>query len=119
MKGKTLKVGEAVITSAYALPNDVVIHTVGPDCRIDEQNQKREKLLESAIINSFKLLCEYGFKSIAFCAISTGIYKYDTKEAAKVFAKVFLKVCKDQENFPAIHTIKMVNFEQEKTDIFI
>lgn len=73
-------VGEAVITGGGRLKADYVIHTVGP--RMGEGDE--ENKLRKAILNSLELADENGIHSIAFPAISTGIFGYPTDEGAKV-----------------------------------
>jgi O-acetyl-ADP-ribose deacetylase (regulator of RNase III) len=74
-----LETGEAVATTAGKLKARKVIHTVGP---IYGEGGEREKLIK-ATQNSLRLAEEYGFKSIAFPAISTGIYGVPSKLAAE------------------------------------
>lgn len=104
------KVGEAVITSAGNLPAQFVIHTVGP--RWNGGNSNEAALLAHCYSNSLSLAVTKGVKSIAFPAISTGIYGYPKQDAAKIavdtvrnfigreeqITKV-LFVCYDEENF--------------------
>ena len=73
-------VGEAKITGGYNLKAKYVIHTVGPKYG----TESCDILLRNAYINSLNLAAENGIKSIAFPAISTGIYKYPNKEAASI-----------------------------------
>ncbi|NLA92468.1 MAG: O-acetyl-ADP-ribose deacetylase, partial [Spirochaetales bacterium] len=74
--------GEAKSTFGFKLPAKYVIHTVGPVWR----GGKREEALKLAACyqNSLKSALEIGAKSIAFPAISTGVYGYPPLEAAKV-----------------------------------
>jgi O-acetyl-ADP-ribose deacetylase (regulator of RNase III) len=74
--------GEARITKGYGLPAKFVIHTVGPVYRDGESGEA--ELLESAYMNSLELALETGVGSIAFPAISTGVYGYPKDEAAAV-----------------------------------
>jgi O-acetyl-ADP-ribose deacetylase (regulator of RNase III) len=75
-----LPTGEAVHTSAGNMPATYVIHTVGPvynNC-VDES----EQLLANCYTNSLRLAFDLGCDSIAFPAISTGIYGYPKEKAA-------------------------------------
>lgn len=76
-----LPTGEAVITKGYNLKAKYVIHTVGP---IYSSNKDQSHLLFNCFANSLKLADEYRIKSIAFPAISTGVYRYPVKECAKI-----------------------------------
>jgi len=82
---RTLKgcaTGEAKITRGYQLPARFVIHTVGPVWRNGQSGEP--DLLASCYRNSLKLAVDYHLKSIAFPAISTGVYGYPVELAAKV-----------------------------------
>jgi len=82
---RTLKgcaTGEAKITSGYDLPAEYVIHTVGPVWRGGKQ--KEAQMLASCYRNSLKLAEENNLKSVAFPAISCGIYGYPLEEAAQI-----------------------------------
>ncbi|MBP8998471.1 MAG: O-acetyl-ADP-ribose deacetylase [Anaerolineaceae bacterium] len=84
-KCRTLKgcaTGEAKITRGYQLPARFVIHTVGPVWRNGQSGEP--DLLASCYRNSLKLAVDYHLKSIAFPAISTGVYGYPVDLAAKV-----------------------------------
>lgn len=76
-------VGQAKLTSAYNLPCDKIIHTVGPavDGILTEKHRRR---LESCYISCLKTAHENGIGSIAFCCISTGVFGFPQKEAAKI-----------------------------------
>ena len=74
--------GEARITGGYRLPAKYVIHTVGPVWR-GGQNREPE-LLASCYRNSLRLAVEHGVRTIAFPAISCGIYGYPIPQAAEI-----------------------------------
>lgn len=74
--------GEARITQGYRLPARHVIHTVGPVWQGGEQSE--DALLASAYRNSLKLARENGLHSIAFPAISTGIFGFPAERAARI-----------------------------------
>lgn len=73
--------GEAKITNGYRLKARHVIHTVGP---IYRRGQDNAGLLRSCYLKSLELAASNGLKSIAFPAISTGVYGYPVEEAAGV-----------------------------------
>ncbi len=74
--------GEARITKGYNLPSKHVIHTVGPVWKGGNNNEAL--LLRSCYANSLSLGEEYELESIAFPAISTGVYRYPIKEATEI-----------------------------------
>jgi len=77
-------VGEAVVTSAGKLKAKYVIHTVGP--RYGEGNE--DEKLKNATLNALKRAQEKKMKSIAFPAISTGIFGFPLDRAAKIMVKI-------------------------------
>lgn len=77
-----LPTGEAVITPGGRLPARHVIHTVGPVHGRHGGDEPR--LLAACYENSIALAAEHGLRTIAFPAISTGIYGYPKDEAARV-----------------------------------
>ena len=78
--------GSAKITSAYDLPCNKVIHAVGPVywSAKDERPGLEKELLKGCYRKSLELANENGCDSIAFSAISTGVYGYPSREAAEV-----------------------------------
>ena len=105
--------GEAKITPGFKLQAKYVIHTVGPIWRGGNQNE--EKLLASCYKNSLKLAIENGIKTIAFPAISTGIYGYPLLEASEIAIRVvndFLK------NFPEIEKVIFVCFDEKTYKLY-
>jgi len=82
---RTLKgcsTGEAKITKAYNLPASYVIHTVGPVWSGGSNNEP--ELLASCYRESIKKANEYHLKTIAFPAISCGVYGYPIEKACKI-----------------------------------
>ena len=82
-QGTFEKTGQAKITAGYNLPAKHVIHTVGPIIyRVVEDDDK--ELLASCYRNSLKLALENNLKSIAFCCISTGEFRFPNDLAAEI-----------------------------------
>ena len=77
--------GEARITKGYRLPAKHVIHTVGPIWRGGSAGE--DELLASCYRESLKLAAEHGVASIAFPAISTGVYGFPPERAAPIAVK--------------------------------
>jgi O-acetyl-ADP-ribose deacetylase (regulator of RNase III) len=75
-------VGEAVPTFGHKLKAMYLIHTVGPRYYLDGVDHA--KLLADAYRNSIRVANELGCKSIAFPAISTGVYGYPIDEATEI-----------------------------------
>jgi len=73
-------VGGAVITTGGNLEAKHVIHAVGPRMGEGDEDSK----LNNAVLNSLKLMDEHGLKTIAFPAISTGIFGYPIDRCAKI-----------------------------------
>jgi O-acetyl-ADP-ribose deacetylase (regulator of RNase III) len=80
------RTGYAKITDAYELPCKKVIHAVGPVYSSREADES-EKLLASCYTTSLELAVANDCKSIAFSALSTGVYGYPSDEAAPVAIK--------------------------------
>jgi O-acetyl-ADP-ribose deacetylase len=80
--------GDAKITAGYRLPAKHVIHTVGPVWRGGTNGEP--ELLASCYRKSLALAAEAGARSLAFPAISTGIYSYPFRPAAEIAIRTIL-----------------------------
>ncbi|MCA1945523.1 MAG: macro domain-containing protein [Desulfovibrio sp.] len=77
-----LHAGEAVITPGFALPAAWIIHTVGPIWRGGEHGEAAA--LRSCYLESLRLARERGARTVAFPAVSCGVYGYPVDQAAAV-----------------------------------
>ena len=109
-----LPTGEAVITTGGKLAALYVIHTVGPV--YGNHRGKEAELLANCYHNSLTLAVEKNLTSIAFPAISTGIYGYPLAEAAEVASRTI-------ENFLAtdrqLKEVRLVFFQQKDAEAFL
>ncbi len=96
-----IQVGEAVITGGHNLPNEYVIHTLGPVYGVDKPEAE---LLNKSYKNSLEIAEENEIESIGFPAISTGAFGYPIKEAAEIS----LKTVKD--NVDRLKNLKLIRF---------
>jgi O-acetyl-ADP-ribose deacetylase (regulator of RNase III) len=105
--------GQAVITASGNLMAKYVIHTVGP---VYQGGVKGEaNLLKSAHLESLKLASAKRLKSIAFPAISTGIYGYPLNEAAHIALKTAIDYLNEHGD---IELVRFVLFGRKTYDIF-
>lgn len=79
--GRGLPTGQAVATSAGRLPARWVIHTVGP---VYARSQDRSDLLASCYRESLRVADELGAATVAFPAVSAGIYGWPLDDAARI-----------------------------------
>ena len=109
-----LPTGEAVITSAGSLPARYVIHTVGP---VYGRNGGRDaSLLKGCYLNCLGLAAENGLETIAFPAISTGIYGYPKDEAAAVSSSAIVEFLASNDR---IREVRLVFHNQADADTFL
>lgn len=94
------KTGEAKITRGYKLQAKYVIHTVGPIWNGGKNNE--DELLASCYRNSLKLAVENGIKSIAFPAISTGVYKFPLGRATTIAIDEVTKFLNDNDEIEKV-----------------
>ncbi|MEL7527426.1 MAG: O-acetyl-ADP-ribose deacetylase [Pseudomonadota bacterium] len=98
--------GDAKITAGYNLPASHVIHTVGPVWR--GGNEGEPGLLASCYETSLRLTAANACCTVAFPAISTGIYGYPAELAAETAVKTIQKTLAE---LPEIETVTLVAFD--------
>ena len=104
--------GEAKITKGYNLPSKYVIHTVGP-IYYEHSKEENISLLSMCYINTIKLANDNNLKSIAFPAISTGVYGFPKELAAKTAVDTL-------SNMPqsSVEEVIFVCFDDETYEIY-
>lgn len=112
-----LPTGEAVITAAGALPARYVIHTVGPI--YGEPRGREAELLAACYRNSLKLASEHNLASIAFPAISTGVYGYPREEAATVTSSAIRDFLAEENLAGGIQEVRLVFFSESAAKTFL
>ncbi len=105
--------GEAKISPGFRLPAKYIIHAVGPVWHGGQNNEA--EILRNAYLNSLRLASEYGIKTIAFPNISTGVYGFPKKEAAKIA----IETVKDYlSEHPEIEKVIFAIFDPENKAIY-
>jgi len=105
--------GEAKISPGFNLPAKFIIHTVGPVWNGGNNNE--DNLLANCYRNSLKLAVENNIRTIAFPAISTGVYRFPLEKATKIAvaeAKNFL------EQNDVIEKVIFVAFDESTHDCY-
>jgi O-acetyl-ADP-ribose deacetylase (regulator of RNase III) len=105
--------GEAVITEAPNLPNDFVIHCLGP---VFGRDTPADLLLANCYRNALHLAEEHGVNTVAFPAISTGAFGYPTRDAAKIAFKTIRDEATKLSNVKRVH---FICFDQQALDLHI
>jgi O-acetyl-ADP-ribose deacetylase (regulator of RNase III) len=97
--------GDAVITPGFDLPARFVVHTVGPVWH--GGNEGEAELLASCYRRSLEVAADAGARSIAFPAISTGIFGYPADAAAEIAVRVV------REHANTMDLVRLVAFDAE------
>ena len=105
--------GEAKLTRGYRLPARWVIHTVGPVWH--DGRQSEDELLASCYRRSLALAVENGLRTLAFSAISTGVYGFPLERATRIAVRetrAFL------EKNPSLESVIFVCFDHRTRDCY-
>lgn len=94
------KTGKSKITKGYNLPAKYVIHTVGPIWYGGNKNER--ELLKSCYITALNLAKENGIKTIAFPAISCGVYRFPLEEACKIANETVKEFASENDCFEKV-----------------
>lgn len=93
--------GEAVITEAFDLPNRYVIHALGP---VYGRDEPAGEILAACYINALDLAEQAAIVSVAFPAISTGVFGYPVEEAAEVASRAVAAAA------PLLQSVSLIRF---------
>lgn len=104
--------GEARATYGHNLFARHVIHTVGP---VYSGTPKDKHLLELCYLNSLEIAVTGNFKSIAFPAISCGVYGYPIEEACKIAIDT---TCRFLDEFNSINSVIFILFSEEDKKVY-
>ncbi|MFG2397317.1 O-acetyl-ADP-ribose deacetylase [Streptomyces lydicus] len=107
--GRGLPTGQAVATTAGRLPARWVIHTVGP---VFARNEDRSELLASCYRESLRVADELGARTVAFPAISTGIYGWPMDDGARIAVETV------RTTDTAVEEVRFVLFDAQAYEAF-
>ncbi|MFI2758458.1 O-acetyl-ADP-ribose deacetylase [Streptomyces echinatus] len=107
--GKGLPTGQAVATTAGELDARWVIHTVGP---VYSESEDRSELLASCYRESLRVAGELGARTVAFPAVSTGVYRWPIQDAARIAVEAV------RNTRTAVEEVRFVLFDDRAYDAF-
>jgi len=103
-QGEDEATGQAKMTKAFNLPSRYVLHTVGPII-YDEVTDLERQQLASSYEECLNLAYEKGLRSLAFCCISTGEFRFPNEEAAKIAIETVLQFQKEHPDMVVIFNV--------------
>ncbi|MDN3021874.1 O-acetyl-ADP-ribose deacetylase [Streptomyces sp. S.PB5] len=107
--GKGLQTGRAVATTAGNLDARWVIHTVGP---VYSRSEDRSGLLASCYRESLRVADELGARTVAFPAVSTGVYRWPMEDAARIAVETV------RATETAVEEVRFVLFDERAYGVF-
>lgn len=109
------KTGTVVITKGFNLKQPYIIHTPGPVWSGGNRNEP--ELLSNSYKNSLIAADTLKLSSIAFCSISTGVYRFPKELASKIAVKTAIEYCKENEQ-TSLKNIIFAMYGEEEFQIF-
>jgi O-acetyl-ADP-ribose deacetylase len=111
-----ISVGDAVMTGAHNLPNQYVIHCLGPVYGVD---QPEDTLLADCYRNALQLADGKGITSIAFPAISTGAFGYPLEEAVPIAIDTIVELSSSLKTVKKIAMVLYSTHDFEAHETFL
>ena len=105
--------GQAKATTAGRLPARHVIHTVGPVWTGGHAGE--DELLAACHVNALAVAAELGSRTVAFPAISTGVFNFPVDRAARI---AIATTARELHRLPSIERVTFVLFDRESYDVF-
>lgn len=109
--------GKVAVTGAGNLPAKAVIHAVGPVWS-QHSPEEADELLKSAVWNSLKAAHERGYESIAFPAISAGIFGFPKERCASILLDTAKEFC-EKHTDSSVKDIRFVLFDEPTFNAFV
>ncbi len=109
--------GQVAVTGAGNLPAKAVIHAVGPVWG-EHTSERADEFLRSAVWNSLQAAHQRGFASIAFPAISAGIFGFPKDRCASILLDTARQFCEQHPNSP-LKDIRFVLFDEPTFQAFV
>jgi O-acetyl-ADP-ribose deacetylase (regulator of RNase III) len=103
--------GDAKVTRGYNLPAKWIIHTVGPIWRGGQQGE--DALLASAYLRSLEEAARIGARSVAFPAISTGVYRFPPERAARIAVRTIRAYLADHPDL----RVRLIAFSKDAAQV--
>ena len=107
LRGGTIATGDAIITQGYNLPAKYVIHTVGPIIATGIPTLEQERQLAECYRSCLRLAVEHECRSIAFCCISTGEFRFPNQRAAEIA----VETCRNAEINVIFNVFKDIDYD--------
>lgn len=104
--------GQAVMTGGHGLPNPYVIHCLGPVYGVDEPSAE---LLGNCYRNALMLADQKGLTSVAFPAVSTGVFGYPVEEAARIAVATIQSTARE---LTSVRRVRLVLFSDHDLTVF-
>ncbi|WP_327678311.1 O-acetyl-ADP-ribose deacetylase [Kitasatospora sp. NBC_00458] len=115
--GRGLPTGQAVATTAGDLPARWVVHTVGP-VHLEDEYEERAVLLASCYRESLRVAVELGARTVAFPAVSAGVYGWPPADAARIALGTVAEVTADPGFGGGLEEVRFVLFVSGMYEVF-